>query len=151
MALAKVLVINDVHEINDKVLEGQWEHPVDGLIVFGAWTARSVRLCRMLVYGVYRDFVWAIDLHDLSLLLVLCIICWTLLLLDIRWVYLMEQEGKAKSQHICKLLLNLFVNLIGVIAWFLSIKGLTEEHQVSYEILKLDQPLLNYLFGASLD
>ena len=63
----------------------------------------------------------------------------------------MEQECEAKSQHIWELLLDLFVNLVRLVAWFLSVERLAQEHQVGYEVLKLNQPLLNYLLGASLD
>ena len=44
MALAQVSVVNDVHEVDHQVFQGQSEHAVDRLVVFWARAARGIRV-----------------------------------------------------------------------------------------------------------
>ena len=42
MALAQVSVVNDVHEVDHQVFQGQGKHAIDRLVVFWAGAARGV-------------------------------------------------------------------------------------------------------------
>jgi hypothetical protein len=91
MALAQVSVVNDVHEVDHQVFQGQSEHAIDRLVVFWARAARGIRVGS----HVYLKFKWLADR--------------TLFLLDVRRVDLVEQESESECNHVCKLLLAFLV------------------------------------------
>ena len=91
MALAQVSVVDDVYEVDHQVFQGQGKHAIDSLVVFWAGATRGVRV------GSHIDLKFK-RLAD-----------WTLLLLDICRVYLVEQECESEGDHVCKLLLAFLV------------------------------------------
>ena len=71
-----------------------------------------------------------------------------MLLLDVRRMYLMEQESKSKNNHIGELLLHFLV--VNLVCRGIGFECLTQYHDIVHEALKLKEPLLDILLIAAL-